>query len=143
MTIPEAAQLVIQAGTMGQGGEIFVLDMGEPVHIVDLASDMIRLSGLKVGEDIEIEFVGLRPGEKLFEELHADGERHLPTRHPKILVAEKRQQDAQSIVAAIHRLRCVAERPTEMIVSSLRQIVPEYQPGPSQEAATFIEKRAA
>ena len=70
MTIPEAAQLVIQAGAMGQGGEIFVLDMGEPVRIVDLAADMIRLSGLRVGEDIEIQFTGLRPGEKLYEELH-------------------------------------------------------------------------
>ncbi len=73
MTIPEAAQLVIQAGAMGQGGEIFVLDMGEPVRIVDLAADVIRLSGLRVGEDIEIEFTGLRPGEKLYEELHRRG----------------------------------------------------------------------
>ena len=70
MLIPEAAQLVIQAGAMGQGGEIFVLDMGEPVRILDLAHDMIRLSGLRVGEDIEVQIVGLRPGEKLYEELY-------------------------------------------------------------------------
>ena len=88
MTIPEASQLVIQAGAMGRGGEIFVLDMGEPVKIVDLARDMIRLSGLELGKDIDIQFVGQRPGEKLFEELNCDGERHRPTSHAKIMVAE-------------------------------------------------------
>ncbi len=93
MTIPEASQLVIQAGAMGRGGEIFVLDMGEPVKIVDLARDMIRLSGLELGEDIDIEFIGLRPGEKLFEELNCDGERHRPTSHPKIMVAESETID--------------------------------------------------
>ncbi len=86
MTIPEASQLVIQAGTIGNGGEILVLDMGEPVRIIDLATDMVRLSGLEVGRDIEIVFIGLRPGEKLFEELHYADAKYLPTRHPKILV---------------------------------------------------------
>ena len=93
MTIPEASQLVIQAGAMGRGGEIFVLDMGEPVRIVDLAGDMIRLSGLRVGQDIDIEFVGIRPGEKLYEELMVDGETHLPTSHPKIMVAQCKRLD--------------------------------------------------
>ena len=88
MMIPEAAQLVIQAGAMGQGGEIFVLDMGEPVRILDLAHDMIRLSGLRVGNDIEVEIVGLRPGEKLYEELYDESEARQATTHPKIMVAD-------------------------------------------------------
>ncbi|GAG79693.1 unnamed protein product, partial [marine sediment metagenome] len=84
MTIPEASQLVLQAATMGKGGEIFVLDMGEPVKIVDLARELITLSGLRPGEDIEMVFTGPRPGEKLFEELSIKGEDMQPTRHPKI-----------------------------------------------------------
>jgi FlaA1/EpsC-like NDP-sugar epimerase len=87
MTIPEAASLVIQAGAMGVGGEIFVLDMGEPVKIVDLAKDLIRLSGFEVGEDIAIEFTGLRPGEKMYEELLTHKETLGHTRHQKIFVA--------------------------------------------------------
>ena len=86
MTIPEACQLVLQASTMGKGGEIFVLDMGEPVRIVDLARNLILLSGLRPEQDIRIEFVGARPGEKLFEELSAEGEDLLPTHHEKIRV---------------------------------------------------------
>src|SRR5206468_11337869 len=83
MTIPEAAQLVLQAGAMGEGGEIFLLDMGEPVKIMDLAIDLITLSGLRPNEDIEIRFTGIRPGEKLFEELSIDGEGVSRTPHPK------------------------------------------------------------
>src|SRR5882762_10119162 len=86
MTIPEACQLVLQASSMGNGGEIFVLDMGEPVRILDLAQDLIALSGLRAGDDIEIRFSGIRPGEKLFEELSTDGEHADKTRHPKIFV---------------------------------------------------------
>ncbi|HET7425354.1 MAG TPA: nucleoside-diphosphate sugar epimerase/dehydratase [Gemmatimonadales bacterium] len=88
MTIPEAVQLVLQAGAIGKGGEVFVLDMGEPVKIFDLASDLIRLSGLEVGTDIEIRFSGSRPGEKLYEELFFDSESALPTGHPKVLRAK-------------------------------------------------------
>ena len=88
MTIPEAVQLVLQAGAIGKGGEVFVLDMGEPVKILDLATDLIRLSGLEVGTDIEIRFTGARPGEKLYEELFFDSESALPTDHPKVLRAK-------------------------------------------------------
>ena len=103
MTIPEASQLVIQAGAMGRGGEIFVLDMGEPVKIVDLARDMIRLSGLELGKDIDIQFVGQRPGEKLFEELNCDGEHHRPTSHPKIMVAESERSDLAVLQGALEQ----------------------------------------
>jgi FlaA1/EpsC-like NDP-sugar epimerase len=88
MTIPEAVQLVLQAGAIGKGGEVFVLNMGEPVRILDLAKDLIRLSGLEVGSDIEIRFSGTRPGEKLYEELFFDSESALPTDHPKVLRAK-------------------------------------------------------
>src|SRR5205085_7885575 len=87
MTIPEAVQLVLQAAPLGTGGEVFMLDMGEPVKIVDLARDLIELSGLEVGRDIDIVFSGLRPGEKLFEEMFTPGEHFEPTRHEKVLIA--------------------------------------------------------
>jgi FlaA1/EpsC-like NDP-sugar epimerase len=128
MTIPEAAQLVIQAGAMGRGGEIFVLDMGEPVRILDLATDAIRLSGFEVGKDIDIEFIGLRPGEKLFEELHVVGEKHVPTRHPKIMVAECKALELSKIRAGIVRLQAVVEQPPEAIIGQLSRLLPEYRP---------------
>ena len=129
MTIPEAAQLVIQAGAMGRGGEIFVLEMGEQVRIVDLAHDMIRLSGLNVGHDIEIQFTGLRPGEKLYEELHVTGETHLPTCHPKIRVAHAAQtMTAAEITAGIDRLQDLVDSPPERILEQLRAIVVQYRP---------------
>jgi len=134
MTIPEAARLVIQAGAIGQGGEILTLDMGDPVRIVDLATDMIRLSGLEAGRDVEITFTGLRPGEKLYEELHAVGETHLPTRHPKITVVDRRRRDPKQVVGAIRFLLQLAESQPELIVETLGQIVPEYRP-PGQAAA--------
>jgi FlaA1/EpsC-like NDP-sugar epimerase len=141
MTIPEASQLVIQAGAMGQGGEIFVLDMGEPVRILDLAQDMIRLSGLKPGEDIEIEYTGTRTGEKLFEELHCDGEQHLPTSHPKILVAQCDQSDMNEVSHALDGLARITDGPSELILGRLNRIVPQYQrPEP---AAAAPARRAA
>jgi FlaA1/EpsC-like NDP-sugar epimerase len=127
MTIPEAARLVIQAGAIGNAGEILLLDMGDPVRIVDLAADMIRLSGLEVGKDVDIELVGCRPGEKLFEELHSDGEKHLPTRHPKIVVADRERRDPEAIVAAVDRLESLADGEPEVIIEELRRIVPEYR----------------
>jgi FlaA1/EpsC-like NDP-sugar epimerase len=127
MTIPEASQLVIQAGAMGVGGEIFVLDMGEPVRILDLAKDMIRLSGLQVEEDIAIEFTGLRAGEKLYEELHLEGERQLPTDHPKIIVADRLPADPQRMKAAILEIEKVAHNSPERVRDFLQTLIPEYQ----------------
>jgi FlaA1/EpsC-like NDP-sugar epimerase len=128
MTIPEASQLVIQAGAMGQGGEVFVLDMGTPVKIVDLAEDIIRQSGLTVGQDVEIQYIGLRPGEKLYEELHANGERHLATSHPKILVAESPRHNLPAVLEVMQLLSVVADGSSETIVEALRRIVPEFTP---------------
>ena len=133
MLIPEAAQLVLQAGAMGQGGEIFVLDMGDPVCIADLARDMIRLSGFKEGEDIEIEFVGLRPGEKLFEELYGEGENHDRTRHPKIMVAQGHDPNLFQISQHLRQLEKVVDQSPETVRATLRSIIPL---GGSQPAAT-------
>jgi FlaA1/EpsC-like NDP-sugar epimerase len=126
MTIPEASQLVIQAGAMGRGGEIFVLDMGQPVRIVDLAQDMIRLSGLELGKDIDIEFVGQRPGEKLFEELNCDGEAHRPTSHAKIMVAESNRADLAVLQGALEHLQRMANGKAMPIIAVLKKIVPRY-----------------
>ena len=126
MSIPEAAQLVLQAGLMGKGGEIFVLEMGQPVKIVDLARDMIRLSGL--GEqDIRIEFTGLRPGEKLFEELLADDEHTLPTPHPKLRIAKAAQGLPKERLAELLRWIEGAE-PSDDVRAVLSRFVPEYRP---------------
>jgi len=127
MTIPEASQLVLQAAAMGSGGEIFVLDMGEPVKIIDLARELITLSGFRPGEDIEIEFSGLRPGEKLFEELSIVGENMLPTSHPKIAVWKNIPKDRQTLREGIEKLLAVA--PTQnrrQIIEVLKQLVPEF-----------------
>jgi len=136
MTIPEAAGLVIQAGTIGRAGEILVLDMGKPVRIVDLAADMIRLSGLRVGEDIEIRFTGVRPGEKLYEELHIAGEKQLPTRHPKISIADSRRQEPAEVLAQIEQLEAVADEPDEAVLAQLAAVVPTYAPRRQSEQKT-------
>ena len=127
MTIPEASRLVIQAGAIGQSGQILLLDMGQPVRIVDLASDMIRLSGLRVGEDVDIEFVGLRPGEKLYEELHISGEQLLPTSHPKIIVADHKPPVVDDLDGAIDELERMARAEPEKIVELLQEIVCGYR----------------
>jgi FlaA1/EpsC-like NDP-sugar epimerase len=108
MTIPEAAQLVLQAGAIGEGGEIFILDMGEPVRILDLAKDTITLSGLKPFEDIDIVFTGIRPGEKLFEELETTAEMMIRTRHPKIFIGRLAAYPEQKIRHALDRLSILA-----------------------------------
>jgi FlaA1/EpsC-like NDP-sugar epimerase len=129
MTIPEAAQLVLQAAATGQGGQIFLLDMGEPVKIVDLARDMITLSGLRVGEDIDIQFTGMRPGEKLFEELRTEGEDILPTVHSKVKIwkhCPMSWEEVSRSVQSLEKLANCTDRDT--VVTALQGLVPEYQP---------------
>ena len=127
MTIPEAVSLILQAGAMGKGGEIFVLDMGEPVKIVDLAEQMIRLSGLVPNEDIAIEFTGLRPGEKLYEELFHEAEQLSGTAHPKLMLAESREADWQMLTNQLEQLRdACARRDTDLVRYTLKSIVPEF-----------------
>ncbi len=128
MTIPEASQLVLQAATMGGGGEIFVLDMGEPVKIVDLAKELITLSGFRPGEDIDIEFTGCRPGEKLFEELSIEGEDMQSTYHPKIGIWQKNvPMDRQSLHHEIDVLLSIAPTQNhEKIVAQIKHLVPEF-----------------
>ena len=126
MTIPEAAQLVMQAGLMGRSGQIFVLDMGEPMKIVDLASMLIRLSG-KTEHDIKITYTGLRPGDKLFEELLADDETTLPTPHPKLRVAKTSGQQAANVDAVVQWVAQAGAAPaSEQLRAWLREQVPEY-----------------
>ncbi|MET1260775.1 polysaccharide biosynthesis protein [Flagellimonas sp. DF-77] len=126
MTIPEASQLVLEAGSMGSGGEIFIFDMGESVKIFDLAKNMIKLSGLRYPEDIDIKVTGLRPGEKLYEELLANGENTLPTYHKKIMIGKVREQNYAKTRALIDEL-CVSNIFfSENIVKLMKKIVPEF-----------------
>jgi FlaA1/EpsC-like NDP-sugar epimerase len=127
MTIPEAARLVIQAGAIGEDGQILLLDMGEPIRIADLAADMIRLSGLRLGTDIDIEYIGLRPGEKLYEELHFTSEKRLPTRHPKIIIAQSSPLKHGDLLHGLAELERLAQSPPPKIIAQLQKIVPEYQ----------------
>jgi FlaA1/EpsC-like NDP-sugar epimerase len=135
MTIPEAVQLVLQASALGQGGEVFALDMGEPIRILDLARDLIHLSGLEVGEDIDIVYTGLRPGEKLFEEVFLDSEEYLPTRHGKIFASPNGLHDwTGALEQAVDELIPLAQWGDEgRIRAKLREIVPEYEPELSDE----------
>lgn len=128
MTIPEACQLVLEAGFMGNGGEIYVFDMGEPVRILDLARNLIRLSGLEPDEDIKIKFTGLRPGEKLYEELFASNEPLLPTHHPKINIAKTNGSDFPSIKKQVEDLLNELYSLTgEEVIERMQRIVPEYK----------------
>ena len=129
MTIPEAVQLLIQAGAMGNGGEILMLDMGEPIKILDLAQDLIRLSGLEVDRDIKIAFTGLEPGEKLYEELLTPKEGVTATKHQRIFVAQLEEIEEHQLLSQIDELSQLADSlDAEGIVSKFQELVPTYQP---------------
>jgi FlaA1/EpsC-like NDP-sugar epimerase len=130
MTIPEAVQLVLEAGTMGNGGEIFVFDMGEPVKIVDLARKMIKLSGLQPEVDIKIEFTGLRPGEKLYEELLNKEELSIPTHHEKIMISKVivyPYDEVESNINGLLSLLHLQKNDDMAIVRKMKQLVPEFK----------------
>ncbi|MFN8714346.1 MAG: polysaccharide biosynthesis protein [Bacteroidota bacterium] len=127
MTIPEACRLVLEAGCMGKGGEIFIFDMGRSVKIIDLAAKMIQLSGLEPGRDIEIKFTGLRPGEKLFEELLSNSENTLPTHHEKIMIARVQPSDYTFVSKQVQELIALFDSQNNMtIVSQMKLLVPEF-----------------
>ena len=128
MTIPEACELVLQAGTMGVGGEIFVFDMGEPVKIVDLAERMIRLSGFEPDIDIKIVYTGLRPGEKLYEELLSDGTKTLPTHHEKIMISKDETMECEKINTLTQKIYDLAKESNKIeVVRTLKEIVKEFK----------------
>jgi len=127
MTIPEACQLVLEAGSMGKGGEIFVFDMGKSVKITDLAKKMVQLSGLELGKDIQLVFTGLRPGEKLYEELLATEENTLPTHHEKILIARVKEYDFEDVKKSVNELIGLFDTQNNIaIVTKMKEMVPEY-----------------
>lgn len=127
MTIPEACQLVLEAGAMGKGGEIFIFDMGKSVKITDLAKKMVQLSGLELGKDIQLVFTGLRPGEKLYEELLNNEENTIPTHHEKIMIAKVIEYDFEAVKQHITELiQLFDDQNNEAIVKKMKAIVPEY-----------------
>ena len=134
MTIPEAVGLVLQSATQGSGGEIYVLDMGKPIKILDLACQLIELSGFKAEEDIEIKFIGLRPGEKMYEEISLAGENMMATEHAKIvrLISDPVSlKKIKSQLAEIEKIMDIAD-PSE-IKQKMKKIIPEYKPALSPE----------
>ncbi|MBU4129823.1 MAG: polysaccharide biosynthesis protein, partial [Proteobacteria bacterium] len=131
MLIPEACQLVLQAGAMGKGGEIFILEMGKPVKIDSMARDLIRFSGFEPDVDIKIEYTGLRPGEKLYEELMTDQENVIPTDHQKIRVLNSRETDMSGLNGRLERLKAAAKnQSSDTIRALLKEIIPEYDLNP-------------
>ena len=143
MTVAESAQLVLEAGARGAGGEVFVLDMGEPVRIVDLATDLIRLSGLEPGRDIEIQFTGVRPGEKLYEEMFFGRELAEPTGHPKVLRA-RHAALPDDLAGAVDRLVAAAggETADDDLRRLLAHLVPDYHPEQSAHNISGLGRSA-
>ena len=128
MTIPEACQLVLEAGAMGNGGEIYIFDMGEPVKIIDLAKKMIRLAGFIPDKDINIKIIGLRPGEKLFEELLNDASKTLPTHNTQIMIAQDSWDDYEEVKESIDELIEITKKCNSMeVVTQMKKIVPEFK----------------
>ena len=128
MTIPEACQLVLEAGAMGNGGEIYIFDMGKPVKIIDLATKMIKLAGFIPDKDIKIKVIGLRPGEKLYEELLNDTAKTLPTHNEKIMIAQENAIDCVALHSAINELlQCAEQLNNDRIVAKMKEIVPEFK----------------
>ena len=144
MTIPEACQLVMQASAMGDGGEIFVLDMGTPVKIADLAKDLIRLSGFIPDEEIRVVYSGVRPGEKLFEELGFDAEKMDTTKHPKIFVGRLAPQPLGEVSRSLEHLsRFTSSTFAPEVRGALRAVVPEMQDdatGPAPEVVAIADR---
>ena len=132
MTIPEACQLVLEAGSMGNGGEIFVFDMGESVKIIDLAKKMISLSGLELGKDIIIKVTGLRPGEKLYEEVLAKEENTIKTHHPQILIANTRKNNDKVFDLILELIDLFSKQNNLEIVKKMKQIVPDFKSNNSE-----------
>jgi FlaA1/EpsC-like NDP-sugar epimerase len=127
MTIPEACSLVLEAGHMGKGGEIYVFDMGESIKIIDLAKKMIQLAGFKIGKDIEIKITGLRPGEKMYEELLGNDENTIGTHHPKIMIGKVKTFDNEIIKKLVDNLiLLVKNQENHKIVKNMKVIVPEF-----------------
>jgi len=144
MSIPEAVSLILQAGSMGEGGEIFVLDMGKPIKIYDLARQMIRLSGFDPDHEIGIEITGLRPGEKLYEELFHESEDYSGTKHPKILLATSRKVDWDVLTLQIEDvLHECEQRDNNALINSLSAIIPEYTNNKSLSSDKIAESSAA
>ncbi len=140
MTIPEASQLVLQAGALGTGGEIFILDMGSPVKILDLAEDMIRLSGLRPYEDIDIKFTGIRKGEKLFEELEITGEDLLKTKHPKIFIGKLSTYTKEEVTEIIKDFTMAVKEHNE---DEIRRLFNQYLPEATITENTKVKQKAA
>jgi FlaA1/EpsC-like NDP-sugar epimerase len=127
MTIPEACQLVLEAGAMGNGGEIFIFDMGAPVKIIDLAKKMIRLAGFVPERDIEIKTIGLRPGEKLYEELLNDNSKTVPTHNSKIMIAKETCDDHVLIFNEVEELISIAKTNNKIeVVAKMKEMIPEF-----------------
>jgi FlaA1/EpsC-like NDP-sugar epimerase len=149
MTIPEASQLVMQAGAIGRGGEIFILDMGQPVRILDLAKQMITRAGLAPDEDIQIKFTGVRPGEKLYEELSASNEQTRPTSHEKIRVWQLPVASDRQVDLMLQTLTDALKGASSGIIDALQSCVREYEPrraaapGPQQSRIPLRLVRAA
>jgi FlaA1/EpsC-like NDP-sugar epimerase len=143
MTIPEACQLILQSGAMGEGGEIFLLKMGTPIKIDDMARDLIRLSGFEPEVDIKIEYIGLRPGEKLYEELRTASEGIIPTSHEKIMVLRGTECNMDLLNGGIDELaKLASEQDTDKIKENLQEIVPEYRPANNNKEGESLNMTA-